>query len=105
MTPFHGLKDTHIKARGNKNNIVIPFLPEPAPVTSLAPSDPLPQDYENIEKHIHDSRYMILEDIGNLEEKIDELDAKASKLLESNNRLELRMTSLETLLREALKRA
>jgi len=29
---------------------------------------------------------MILEDIGNLEEKIEELDSKTSELLESNDR-------------------
>ena len=86
--------------------MAIPFFPEPAPVT---PSDPLPTDYEKIERHIRESRYMILEDIGNIEEKIETLEqsvesvyAKTSELLESNNRLELRVTSLEALLREAL---
>ena len=85
--------------------MAIPFLPDPVPVTSPTPSDLLPTDYEKIKKHIHDSRYMILEDIGNLEEKIEELDAKALEVLESNNRLELRMTYIAILLREALKMA
>jgi hypothetical protein len=47
---------------------------------------------------------VILEDIESLEEKIEELDSKASsKLLESNDIVELRINSLEAFLREALK--
>ncbi len=51
--------------------MAIPFLPEPAPVTSPAPYDPLPTTEEKIEKHIRDSRYIILEYIENLEESIE----------------------------------
>ncbi len=71
---IQGLKDAQIKAR--KKN-AIPFLPEPAPVRSLAPYEPLPTVEEKIEKHIRESLYTILEDIGNLEEKMKEMDAKA----------------------------
>ena len=92
-----------MKAREKRNKMAFPFLPEPAPVTSLVSSDPLPTAEKKIEKHIRDSCYMILEDIGNLEEKIEEMESKASELLESNDRLELRMTFIETLMKEALK--
>jgi hypothetical protein len=45
---------------------------------------------------------MILDDIENVVEKIEELDSKAFELLESNDGLELRINSIEALLRGAL---
>jgi hypothetical protein len=45
---------------------------------------------------------MILDDIETLEQSVESVYAKTTELLESNNRLELRVTSLEALLREAL---
>jgi hypothetical protein len=58
--------------------MAIPFLPEPAPVTSLAPNDPLSTAEEKIETHIRESHYMILEDVENLKQNIKSVHVKAS---------------------------
>ena len=59
--------------------------------------------YNQVNKEVKSNRYTILEDIGNLEQSIESVYSTPLEHLETIDRLELRMNSLEALLRETIK--